>query len=278
MIRKEIVEPEADPYTVICPRTGWRVPMIGTRQVHEKSRTILDLVPEPTKKAYSITTRSQVDDFTWESAARGTVVREDDDFFLMHNTGKGQTRVRIANRAKAYLYCVEIEDPATGWRVPLAPSWIISKNYKTVAKLVPDAKAKRFDIVVDSNADDTAINAAAAGTISGSDIIYWIEGRKEVAKIEELRGDVQLLSANAYRNEQERARAAARLSRCRNRYSDTSGNDLRPWELPDVLPRPGDPLSGAPLCGPMDKTRWELLLCRSEQRGQRSGGGRGDNG
>ena len=40
-------------------------------------------------------------------------------------------------RAKAYLYCVEVTCPKTKYRVPLAPSWVISKNLRTIAKLVP---------------------------------------------------------------------------------------------------------------------------------------------
>jgi putative DNA methylase len=32
------------------------------------------------------------------------------------------------NRAKAYLYCLETRCPKTGWMVPMAPSWIISKS------------------------------------------------------------------------------------------------------------------------------------------------------
>ena len=32
------------------------------------------------------------------------------------------------NRAKAYLYCLETRCPKTGWMVPMAPSWVISKN------------------------------------------------------------------------------------------------------------------------------------------------------
>ena len=42
------------------------------------------------------------------------------------------------NRAKAYLYCLETRCPKTGWMVPMAPSWIISKTRRVVAKLVPD--------------------------------------------------------------------------------------------------------------------------------------------
>ena len=32
------------------------------------------------------------------------------------------------NRAKAYLYCLETRCPKTGWMVPMAPSWVISKT------------------------------------------------------------------------------------------------------------------------------------------------------
>ena len=37
------------------------------------------------------------------------------------------------NRAKAYLWCLEVQSPLTnGWRVPMATSWVISRNYRTV--------------------------------------------------------------------------------------------------------------------------------------------------
>src|SRR5690606_37667751 len=29
------------------------------------------------------------------------------------------------NRAKAYLYCLEVKCPETGWMVPLCPSWVV---------------------------------------------------------------------------------------------------------------------------------------------------------
>ena len=32
------------------------------------------------------------------------------------------------NRAKAFLYCLETRCPKTGWMVPMAPSWVISKG------------------------------------------------------------------------------------------------------------------------------------------------------
>jgi adenine-specific DNA methylase len=238
--RGEAIPPEPEPYTVICPRTGWRVPMIASRQVHERSRTILDLVAEPKRRSYRLAPRGGVDEAAWEAAQSGTVVRNGDDFFLVHDTGKGETRLRIANRAKAYLYCVEVLDDATGWRVPLAPSWIISKNYTTVARLKPDTKHKRFGIEVDTDAHADAFAAAAAGTVKDGTVVYTAEGREHTRSLEELRGDVAVLSAGAYDSAESRERALAKLASRRNRYSETSGNNLRRWELQDVVPRPED--------------------------------------
>jgi hypothetical protein len=214
--------------------------MIASRQVHERSRTILELVAEPKKKSYRPVPREGVDETAWEVAASGTVQRDGDDFFLVHDTGKGETRVRIANRAKAYLYCVEVLDDATGWRVPLAPSWIISRNYTTVARLAPDEKHKRFDIEVDTDADEEAFAAAATGTIREGAVVYTAEGREEARSLEELRGDVAVLSEGAYDSAESRERALAKLASRRNRYSETSGNNLRRWELSDAVPWPED--------------------------------------
>ena len=44
----------------------------------------------------------------------------------------------IGWRADNFLYCVEITDPESGWKIPLLPSLIIGKKTKTVAKLIPD--------------------------------------------------------------------------------------------------------------------------------------------
>ena len=122
--------------------------MIETRQVSERHRVVLELVPEPRAGRTAIEARADVDEETWEAAARARSSGSDGELFLVHDPGDGEVRVRIANRAKAYLYCVEVADPDTGWRVPLAPSWVISRNYRTVARLVPDLVPRRFEIEV----------------------------------------------------------------------------------------------------------------------------------
>jgi adenine-specific DNA methylase len=75
-------------------------------------------------------------------------------------------------RADAYLYCVEVIDPESGWRVPLAPSWVIGEKTHTIAKLVPDAVNKRYEIEIHEGVSSAEINAAkAAGTIQNSRLV-----------------------------------------------------------------------------------------------------------
>ena len=45
-------------------------------------------------------------------------------------------------RADAFLYCVEVRDPESGWMIPLAPSWVIGEKTRTVAELVPNAQMR----------------------------------------------------------------------------------------------------------------------------------------
>jgi putative DNA methylase len=69
------------------------------------------------------------------------------------------------NRAKAYLYCLETRCPETGWMVPMAPSWVISRTRGVVAKLIPDRANQRF---AHSSADGRLVGrmkAAEQGTI-----------------------------------------------------------------------------------------------------------------
>ncbi|WP_206812926.1 anti-phage-associated DUF1156 domain-containing protein [Paradesulfitobacterium ferrireducens] len=71
------------------------------------------------------------------------------------------------DRAFAYLYCVEAKCPECGKRVPLAPSWVIGKGTKTVAKLVENDKS--FDIVVKMGATPAEMKEAEnSGTVGNN--------------------------------------------------------------------------------------------------------------
>ncbi|TVQ86027.1 MAG: DNA methylase, partial [Chromatiaceae bacterium] len=119
------------------------------------------------------------------------------------------------NRAKAYLYCLETRCPETGWMVPMAPSWVISKTRNVVAKLAPDPANQRFEIEIHSGVSSAEMAAAERGTVQDGHLVYTLDGRTYRTSIKTLRGD----------------------------YRDAEGNTanrLRRWEKQDFRPRPED--------------------------------------
>lgn len=129
-------------------------------------------------------------------------------------------------RAKVFLYCAEVTCPQTGWKVPLLPSFVISKprtgdRVNVAVELVPDQRGKRYEIRVRSGIADSEIAAAEKGTVRsdgrGQDpyMIHTVDGKEYKTKISTLRGD--------------------------HRRSDGSnGNRLRMWEQSDFVPRESD--------------------------------------
>jgi len=124
-------------------------------------------------------------------------------------------------RAKAYLYCLEVRCPQTGWLVPLLPSRILSFGKQAIAELVPIPTEKRYDIIVRSNVSAEAMVNAAKGTLRsegrGQDpyLTHIINGIEYRTKISTLRGD--------FRQE-----------------DGSTSNKLRLWEKNDFKPRPDD--------------------------------------
>ena len=99
-------------------------------------------------------------------------------------------------RARAFLYCVEVRCPETGWSVPLLPSRIISKSFNVIATLIPNPDLKRYEITIRSNVGEDELHDADRGTI-GRDarfdeafLIHEIDGKQHKTKITTLRGDL----------------------------------------------------------------------------------------
>lgn len=119
------------------------------------------------------------------------------------------------NRAKAYLYCLETRCPKTGWMVPMAPSWVISKKRNVVAKLVPDSAAKSYKIDVHTGVSAAEMTEAEKGTVQGGRLIHPMNPERSGVEIKTIRGD----------------------------YRDANGanrNRLRLWRNSDFIPRPDD--------------------------------------
>lgn len=119
------------------------------------------------------------------------------------------------NRAKVYLYCLETRCPRTGYMVPMAPSWIVSKKRNVIAKLVPDHDNRRYEIEITEGVSSSEMEKAALGTVRGGRLYHPVLNDELGIAIKDIRGD----------------------------YKDEGGNNqnkLRLWEKSDFRPREDD--------------------------------------
>jgi adenine-specific DNA methylase len=116
--------------------------------------------------------------------------------------------------AKYFLYCVETICPHCFYKVPLAPSWTMSKKMNTVALLENNLKNKCFDIkIIQQASSDQFIESEKLATIKGSNM--WCPNCRNTTSIQVLRHD----------------------------DIDSNGNmiyGLRQWKEYEFLPRPSD--------------------------------------
>ena len=145
-------------------------------------------------------------------------------------------------RADAYLYCTETKCPECGWRVPLAPSWVIGEKTRTVAQLTARASEQRFDISIRSGVDsDTLLASRKTGTVKESRVECPNRGCGASTPMNSIRGD--------------------------QRGRNGQGNRLRLWNNDDFVPRPNDVFQERIYC-----IRWRLPrldeLLEAEQRGR----------
>jgi putative DNA methylase len=122
---------------------------------------------------------------------------------------------------KAFLYCVEVKCPQSGWMVPLLSTRVVSKNKSAVVELVPHLEQRRYDIRVRAGVSASEFADAEKGTVRNDGrgkapyIIHSVNGVEYRTKISTLRGD--------YRKD-----------------DGSNGNRLRLWEKGDFMPRPED--------------------------------------
>jgi putative DNA methylase len=122
--------------------------------------------------------------------------------------------------AKAFLYCVEIRCPETGWLVPLIPSLIISQprtgiKNNVCAKLVPDPSNKRYNIEIIQWIENENLFQYKKGTLQNNEIIHSPDGLHTYRiKISTIRGD--------YKDDKD------------------NKNQLRMWEKSDFTPQSND--------------------------------------
>jgi putative DNA methylase len=134
------------------------------------------------------------------------------------------------DRAKAYLYCLETVDPRTGWRVPMASSWVISRKRSRIIKMVPIYPEKRFDLIIVEDASSQELEEAELGTVRKGQLVYRLApfpgeaAQEHRIPISRLRGD----------GEGPESPNGERSSR------------LRAWNLSDIVPREPEWVADAP--------------------------------
>ena len=92
-------------------------------------------------------------------------------------------------RGKVYLYCLEVTCPSSGWRVPVLPTFVLSKGKAAYVKLVAVPSEKRYDFKVISGATAAEMKAAEQGTYQKGNVIHIVDGVEHINSISSIRGD-----------------------------------------------------------------------------------------
>jgi len=121
-------------------------------------------------------------------------------------------------RGKAYLYCIEVVCPSSGWRVPVLQTRVVSKGKSVVANLIPDPVNKCYRIELKSEATAKEIAEAGKGTYINGSVVHVVDGVEHRNSIASIRGDYTEGSRGA------------RITK----------NKLRLWDKMDIEFRSGD--------------------------------------
>lgn len=148
---------------------------------------------------------------------------------------------RQVPRADLFFYCSECVCPETGWRVPLAPSWVIADKRRCVARLLPDRERKCYDIEIVSDVNDAEMEAAAKGTVQNGYVVHPI-----LQELHKQPASIQLV------------RLAGRGWNAKAKYHESG---LRLWENQDVIPQPGDVFQERLYC-----VRWVVSVRRENAK------------
>ncbi len=152
--------------------------------------------------------RSLNDDFKQEQLTVLKKVRHELNELGVEDDGHGWY-------AKAFLYCVEVTCPETGWKVPLLPN-LVSIGHSVVARLIPDLVRKRYNVDVEyvDEMDSAYISTGSIrsdGPKQESYVYHVVDGKEYRIKIPTIRGD-----------------------------NNGGSSNLRLWEKRDIVPRKDD--------------------------------------
>ena len=164
---------------------------------------------------------------TAQAAVFDAVDRQITDWRIEHNDAGW--------RADAFLYCTETACPACGWRVPLAPSWVIGERTRAVARLRSEPNQRGFAIEIRSGVGQEELaTAREAGTVQDSRLKCPNPACGADTPMAAVRGDRRDYGGRGY--------------------------GLRLWENDDLVPRPDDVFQERLYCVRWRPPRLDALL------------------
>lgn len=147
----------------------------------------------------------------------------------------GIERNELGWEADVYLYCNEVLDPVTGWRVPLLPTFVVDPGEKVIVKMEHEMASKRIRLTIHEDVSAAELTAAKGEKTSEDGVLTPYDSSGNLIPL------------------QLRQKTSTRTLR---------GQDgLRPWDKSDWMPRPEDVYQERLFC-----IRWILpnlkrLLC-----------------
>lgn len=98
---------------IVCPQTGWKVPLLPSRLISKGHRVIAELIPNPTEKRYSINIRYIEDDEDIEESQKGATVQKG---YVVHSPdGINEYRINIKELRGDYRVNKEIKNKLRHW-------------------------------------------------------------------------------------------------------------------------------------------------------------------
>jgi putative DNA methylase len=145
---------------VRCPQTGWKVPLLPSRILSYGKRAIVELVPDPQLKRYSIIVRSGVSSIEMKEAKIGTL-RSDgrgQESYLLHTVNGIEYRTKISTIRGDY----RKDDGKNGNKLRLWEKGdfmprsddIFQERLYAVHWMRPKSKGKKYDYEIRSVTED----------------------------------------------------------------------------------------------------------------------------
>lgn len=162
-----------------CPQTGWLVPLLPSRVVSEGYRVVVELLPDPPNRRYTLQIRSGVSEAEVKAAETGTVGREGKygEAYLLHQVDGVAYKTKISTLRGDF----QKPDGTTGNRLRLwdkldfvpKPEDILQERLYCIQWMRPKKKGKGEEYEFRSITDDDVRREQVVQAYVGQHLANW---------------------------------------------------------------------------------------------------------